>query len=77
MEGDREGMAHITVRKYPTRLVKHTESLWETSVVCSGSVAKAFPKTLGDMWRLDQVSFQSFSLCPSPTFLFYCLHIPI
>lgn len=57
MDRGGERTACITVRKNPTRLVKHPDSLWETSVVCSGLVAKAFPTTLhGYMWRLDQVS---------------------
>lgn len=70
----REGTACITVRKNPTRLVKHPDSLWETSVVCTGSMAKAFPTSLPrDMWRLDQVSpIESFSLCPSPDFVLHC-----
>lgn len=54
--------------KNPTRLVKHPDSLWETSVVCAGVCGQGFSRHHcgEDMWRLDRVFFSpSISgLCP-------------
>lgn len=67
MDGDREGTACIAVRhKNTRRLVKHPDSLWETSAVWSGYVAKAFPSTLTDMWRSSSLSISWASPSLSP-----------
>lgn len=77
MDSATEGTACITVRKKnTTRLVKHPDSLWETSVVCSGLAAKAFPTTLLRYpRRLNQVSHtRVFSLGLSRGFV---VHVPV
>lgn len=44
-------MYSIMVReKTQSRLVKHPDSLWETSVVCSGSMAKDFPDNTAEKY---------------------------
>lgn len=67
-----KGTACITVRKNPIRLVKHPDSLWATSVVCSRSVAKTFPASFLRVTQ-DQISpIKSFSLGPSVDSALHC-----
>lgn len=72
----RKGTACITVRKNPIRLVKHPDSLWATSVVCSRSVAKTFPASFLRVTQDQISSIKSFfsrsicRLCPSLSCMF-------
>ena len=71
---DRNGTACITVRT--TRLVKHPDSLWETSVVYSGSVAKAFPTTQRFVSAGSSLSHPLFFSRLSKEFLLLCPSSP-
>lgn len=57
-------MYSIMVReKTQSRLVKHPDSLWETSVVCSGSMANVFPDNTAEKYLQagSSLSHQVFS----------------